>query len=348
MTPSISARIRCTSASPISWISLAVLAVVVCHFTLYAYIAAPFGSALAAIVSRQAGRYRGGQERVKPLERRGDGLAVRVRRARCQGGAVGFGDGRRPCLERVEHRAARRIVDNLRPDLIGHVAERDARRHHAVGQALLHQRDGLVDERAHRFEASDDVLVVGAGCRRHQRNRVRDVLLNPLELVHRHQQVVRHHPADRHRVVVKVEALRRRLQEFAIEVVTDLVLGAEPGAIDLRNPLNAAPQVRGASVDGRLRIVSPARVLTGVPDGGRRFRVLRHPVLPVLVQRRAEPLRRRRRVGRGTGNDKGRAQSHETEQKLVAHAGGLSHETRTPPHSRYRALVGASCRAVAI
>ena len=58
----------------------------------------------------------------------------------------------------------------------------------------------------------------------------------------------------------------------------------------------------GARVDRWLGIVGPAGVLTGVPDRGRRLRVLRHPVLPVLVELSAETLGRARRVGRGTGH----------------------------------------------
>ena len=56
MTSIISARMRATSASPVSWISLADIAVVVCTFSWCAYHAAPSFISLAPIDSRHRGR----------------------------------------------------------------------------------------------------------------------------------------------------------------------------------------------------------------------------------------------------------------------------------------------------
>ncbi len=260
------------------------------------------------------------QERLQSVERGRHRLPVCVRRARRQCCAVGLGDDRRPCPERVEQRAARGVVDNLRPDLIRDVAEGDARRHHPVGHALLHQRDRLVDERTHALEPGDDVLVVGAGCRRHLRDHARHVLLNTLDLVHRHTEVMRHHAADGHGIVVELEALCRSLEQVAIQIVADLILGGQAGTIDVRNPLDAVFQVGRASVDRWLGIVGPARILTGVADRGRGLRVLRHPVLPVFVELGAKTLGRARRVRRGTGHRQQGEHRKDAEQQVVAHA----------------------------
>ena len=57
MRLSIWARMRFTSDRPSAWISAGVRVVVVWTFTLYAYQAAPLGSAFMPIVSRERGMY---------------------------------------------------------------------------------------------------------------------------------------------------------------------------------------------------------------------------------------------------------------------------------------------------
>ena len=227
-------------------------------------------SAVAAIASRHAGRYR-------VVEERRAASGTPARRAACtppsprasKRRAVGFRHRRRKRLERGEQRAGQRIAATIcastwlgtsRNVICGGVSP--------LREPLLHQRDGLVDQGGHAARAGtiSSIVVVAIGGR-HDRDGARDVLLQALQLVHRHQQVVRDDAAKRHARRCGTRAprspsprARDRGRSRAVQPPR-----APSRSIAARRCADS-PQMCRSRLDGRRRIVGPSVVLSRKAD----------------------------------------------------------------------------------
>jgi len=204
------------------------------------------------------------------------------------GGEIRGGNIRRHLREGVDHRALHRIIVDLGLHLIVHIAKRDLRGSHSRGDPLLHQGDGLVHQRFNSFEPQQDVFVILARLAGHDREDVRNLLLNPFKLIDRHEEVVRNHALERDRIVVELQAFDGCLQQVAIQIEADLIFCAELPAIDPGQAIQTVLEVLLAASDGRLGIVRPSHVLSRIPHRRRQLRMLGHPVFPILIELRTQ------------------------------------------------------------
>ena len=130
------------------------------------------------------------------------------------------GNGFRDARERAQQRALARVVDDLVPHLLRHVAQGDPRRGQAGGQPFLHEDDGLVHEVGHGFQARQDVLEVRGRGRGHQGQDLRDVLLHAVHL------------GEGHELAAEAPAFDGLLRLALEHVVVELVRGREARAVD--------------------------------------------------------------------------------------------------------------------
>ena len=154
--------------------------------------------------------------------------------------------------------------------------------------------------------------------RRHEGDSTRDVLRNAFELVDRHQQVVQGDLTNRQCVVVELETGDRGVEKVAVQVVIQLIGRIEACAIDRHEPGGALFQILGPRIDRRLRIVGPTRVLARISECRGGFRVLRHPVLPVVVELRAQQVGPALRRLHGAGNRRTNERQH-AQQRVKTH-----------------------------
>jgi len=153
---------------------------------------------------------------LESLECGSGGFPVRRNSAHRQFRAIGLSDRRRPGAERSEQRAFERVVGQLALDLTGHIPQGDSWRRHSRRKPLLHQRHRLVDERPNSPKAPHEVLVVVARRSWGAGKRSRDILLDTLELIERHEKTVRRLAGNGHRVVVKGEPCHGRIEEAPV------------------------------------------------------------------------------------------------------------------------------------
>jgi hypothetical protein len=259
------------------------------------------------------------QKLVEAREGRAHGLRVCSDRRLGQAIAIGRRDGRRPSFERAQQRTRPRIGDDLRRDLPGNVAKRDLRRGQPLRQPLLHQRDGLIDDRRRGEEARDEVLVVRHARGRHEADDAGDVLLDAFHLIDRHVQVVGNDAAQRHGVVAELQPLHRGRDHVAVEVVIELVARRKPGALDPVQLPDRATEMVIPRGDRFRRIVGPPRVVPWIAERGRRLRVLAHPELPVVVEERAEALSRGRTGLRNRGGRQRDERDRQEEGQVKSH-----------------------------
>ena len=168
--------------------------------------------------------------------------------------------------------------------MVRNFTKRDPRRRHSRRDSLLHQRDRLIHQQPDALKTQDDVLVILTRLSRHNRERAGDILLDTFELIHRHHQVVWNDSANRQRIVMEVETFHCCFEQITVQVVINLILWLELGAIYHRKTFETLLQILGSSIDGRLRIIRPSHVLPGIAKRGGDLWILRHPIFPVFIE----------------------------------------------------------------
>ena len=266
-----------------------------------------------------------GQKVMQLLERRPDGLLVRSYGSVFQPDPAGIGERGGYLREGLQHRTLYRVLEDLRLHLIRDISKRDLRRRHFRGETLLHHRDRLVDKCRNALQPEYDIFVILAGFGGHHRERPRNILLNAFKLINRHQQIMRNDTLDRDRIVVEFETFHGGVQKIAIQIIVDLLFRAQLRSIDFLEPIQTFLQIIGPGADSGLRIVRPAHVLAGVSIGRREFRILRHPVSPILIELRAQCILRAiiRVRGLRRAADCQQAGREQSKKKVMIHAANV-------------------------
>ena len=182
-------------------------------------------------------------------------------------------------LEGAEEGARRRILDEDRISLGGHVAKRDLRRCHASTEPFLHRGDRLLDEHGGPAQTAQNGLVVRRGPGRHLlAEGLRYALVDAVQLGQRQQLPRKSAP----RVL--------RLGLAPEEIVVERVLGRELRSIDRRERPGRQFEIGLATGDRRRRPVGPSIVLAGGADFRGELRELVEQIVPMKLE---EPMQAR-------------------------------------------------------
>jgi hypothetical protein len=149
-------------------------------------------------------------------------------RRRAQSCAFSFGDFTGKFLKALQQRTFLRIRLHLVQNLLRHVAERDARRGDAGGEALLHQDDGLVNERRQGVEAGEEIFVILDGGVRSDCQQAGGVLLHAIHL------------GEREEFGRKAVAGEGEFQIFPEQVAAELIGGRKVRAVEGLNDFERA------------------------------------------------------------------------------------------------------------
>src|SRR2546422_7248167 len=175
----------------------------------------------------------------------------------------------RSLRERPEQRARHRVVGREPADLVGHIAQRHARRRGPGLESLAEQYDGLIDQRRDPVQARQDVLVVADARGGHLRQQLAHVLLHAAEL------------RDREILVLEAGAFDPLLEPPPEQVVIEPIRGRQAITADRLDDAERLLQLSLASLDRLERLVGPAGALAPVADVRGEFGELGHHVLPV-------------------------------------------------------------------
>ena len=226
------------------------------------------------------------QEGAQFLKRRRNGISIRGHRGGAQALLIRASDSGGEMDKRLEHRTGQRIGDNEALRLRRHVSQRDLWRRDPRGEPALEQGDRLVHEHGEGAQPGDDVFILLHRTGGHLRNDRWDVLLHAAKLIDRHQ-------------LAREAAFVQRIDGIVTEeVVVELVVGAELGAIDGAQCRQRIVQLPFAPGDRLERVIGPARVLARISHGRRLLGILVHPVCPVLGEElvQADAVRGRHRL----------------------------------------------------
>ncbi len=196
--------------------------------------------------------------------------------------------------ERLPVRALLRIRRDLRPDRVRDLAQSDGRRNPSLLLSLLHEGDRLVHQLRKRGEPGQVVAVVLRVREPGQPGKDRELRVDPVLLV------------DRHELRRKPVSFDRRLELAQENVVGKPVVLGEAVPADLLQPRERLLRMRLPPLDRLGRDVRQAVVVPRIAQKGGTLRVLAQLPLPLVVEElrqilRRGVLRRRGTLRRGRG-----------------------------------------------
>ena len=212
-----------------------------------------------------------------------------------KGFPVRLGNSFRKFLERLVVRALFRVGKDLCADRVRDVAKRHCRLHPSLLLPAFHQSDRLVDLFRKGGEPGEVVAVVLRGTELRQGRQDREVLVDALLLV------------DRHELRREPRSLDRALEVPRKKVERQPVVFGQGLAIDLLQTRERVLGVLVAPFDCFRGEVGQAVVVARVAQGRGPLRELLQTPLPLLVEELRQVFRRRDAFRRGRGGTGARA-----------------------------------------
>ena len=179
-------------------------------------------------------------------------------------------------------------------DLLDHFFQQVLRRHHLVGHALARHRSDLVEQRRHRLQARQVVVVLLGAVERDRADEAGQRDVHAAHLV------------QRHLVELEVVGAQRVLQLAHHQLLVQLVAVGKAAGVDR---LEALEEILGRLMVGlqmRQRGIAPAIVVAQVAEDGGELGAVLQRVLPLLGEQRVEGLHATGHVALGDGLRGGR------------------------------------------
>src|ERR1700674_781504 len=208
-----------------------------------------------------------------------------------QSHSLRFGESRGKIRERFQKCAGQWIGGNQIRNLLRNIAKHQLRRGITALESFLQKRKMLLDGFRQAFQPCQNIFKIRNRPARHVRKNRRSALLDASHLVQWHPFVARHHVPERQRVIAILQALFRRFEQLAVQVVVQHFLRWERIAGDIFQRRKALVQMFSALLNAFGGIVRPAAVLPRKSHFRRHFRIFGHPALPILIQVSAKLLR---------------------------------------------------------